>query len=399
MGKKKILNNYISSEGEERIKNYKYNCQTDSLVYNNILGPLANFHVKHIPMNLAPNTITFFAFLFNIIPHFLIIFHSGENLSADIPRWMCFLTGISQFLYMHFDNMDGKQARRTGSSSSLGMLYDHGLDSVSGWMMALNLAACTRIGNDLFSYCMLMWVPVLGFYFTMWEEYHMDFIKFGKVNPVDEGLTLMNFILIFSGIVGPSWWLKDAAFGLKRNQVLAGSIMLACTFGIIKNIFTVVTKSQNKAKNSLYRLGCAGFLLVCMFIFAFFSPTNIHERRTRSLVTCFGLGFCKIIGHMQLAHCAHDEFHQWRKSFLLSGTILAANTIAGYYLGKAPVSEDLLLNIGIGFNLLCWLHYVLSMTQQLKRVLNVNVFSIKKPEQTEQKQPASKPIGTKDKKN
>jgi len=380
MSKKKLLKNYISPEGEERIKNYQYKCQTDSIVYKYIMSPLAAFHVDHISMKWAPNTITCIAFLFNLIPHFTIIFLSGESLSADIPRWLCVVTGICQFLYMHFDNMDGKQARRTGSSSSLGMLYDHGLDSVSGWMMALNLAACVRMGNDLFAYSLLMWVPVLGFYFTMWEEYHMDFIKFGKVNPVDEGLTMMNLIIIFSGIVGPSWWLKDVAFGIKRNQMLAGAVMLACTLGIIRNVFIVVTKSEQKRRNSLDRLKCAMFLIVCMLIFAFMSPTNISERRTRSLVTCFGLGFCKIIGHMQLAHCAGDSFYQWRRSFVLSGTILAGNTVAGYFLGKAPVSEDLLLTIGIVFNLVCWLHYVLSITQQLTRVLGVNVFSVKPKE-------------------
>lgn len=28
-------------------------------------------------------------------------------------------------LYMNFDNMDGKQARKTKNSSALGMIFDH----------------------------------------------------------------------------------------------------------------------------------------------------------------------------------------------------------------------------------------------------------------------------------
>jgi len=385
MPRKAFFKNYITPEGEERIKSYQYKCQTDSLVYRYIMGPLANFNVKFMPMSLAPNTITLIAFVFNIIPHLMMIYYSGESLSVDVPRWLCLFTGICQFLYMHFDNMDGKQARRTGSSSSLGMLYDHGLDSVSGWMMALNLGCATRIGNDLFSYCTLMWVPVLGFYFTMWEEYHLDFIKFGKINPVDEGLSAMNLIIIFSGIVGPSWWLKEAFFGLQRNQFLAVGIVLACTFGIIKNITNVVRKYKGKSYESLDRIKVSLFLLGCMFVFAFFSPSNISERRTRSLITCFGLGFCKVIGHMQLAHCAGDYFYQWRRSFLLSSTVLVANTLAAYFVGKPPVSEDLLLNVAIVFNFLSWLHYILSITQQLTRVLDVNVFTVKP-------QPKSEPI-------
>lgn len=44
---------------------------------------------------------------------------------------MYFLTGFGLFLYQTLDAIDGKQARRTGSSTPLGELFDHGCDSVS----------------------------------------------------------------------------------------------------------------------------------------------------------------------------------------------------------------------------------------------------------------------------
>lgn len=44
---------------------------------------------------------------------------------------MYFLTGFGLFIYQSLDAIDGKQARRTGSSSPLGELFDHGCDSVS----------------------------------------------------------------------------------------------------------------------------------------------------------------------------------------------------------------------------------------------------------------------------
>jgi len=33
------------------------------------------------------------------------------------------------FTYQNLDNVDGKQARRTGNSTPLGMLFDHGCDA------------------------------------------------------------------------------------------------------------------------------------------------------------------------------------------------------------------------------------------------------------------------------
>jgi len=378
MAKKTLFKNYISPEGEERIKKYQYNSQSSSIVYKYLMGPLANIHVNFLPATLAPNTITIMAFLFNVVPHLLIASVTGENLSVEIPRWLFVFTGICQFLYMHFDNMDGKQARRTGSSSSLGMLYDHGLDSVSGWIMALNLGCAIRLENGLVSYCCLLLVPVLGFYFTMWEEYHLDFLNFGMINPVDEGITIMNLILIFSGIVGSSWWTHEAFFGLNRNHVLAIMVVAACVFGIIANVMRVLKRSQLSKQQSLETVKVSLFLVACMLTIACFSPSNIVERRTRSLVTCFGLGFCKVIGHIQLAHCAGDVFYQWRRSFIFSSSVLVINTLLGFWLGKFFISEDLLLTAALIFNLWCYLHYILSITQQLTRVLGIKVFSIEK---------------------
>ena len=39
---------------------------------------------------------------------------------------MYFLNGAAGLAYLHLDCIDGKQARRTGSSSPLGQLFDHG---------------------------------------------------------------------------------------------------------------------------------------------------------------------------------------------------------------------------------------------------------------------------------
>ena len=49
----------------------------------------------------------------------------------QIPAWVLILAAIGLFVYQTLDACDGKQARRTGNSSSLGELFDHGCDAVS----------------------------------------------------------------------------------------------------------------------------------------------------------------------------------------------------------------------------------------------------------------------------
>lgn len=75
--------------------------------------------------------ISFLGFLFNLIPHILIVVLFGDNLGGPLPAWFLIGLGISFFSYMVCDNSDGKQARKNGTSSPLGMLLDHGIDCVT----------------------------------------------------------------------------------------------------------------------------------------------------------------------------------------------------------------------------------------------------------------------------
>lgn len=47
------------------------------------------------------------------------------------PFWAYILGALGLFIYQSLDAIDGKQARRTNSSSPLGELFDHGCDSIS----------------------------------------------------------------------------------------------------------------------------------------------------------------------------------------------------------------------------------------------------------------------------
>ena len=53
-----------------------------------------------------------------------------EN-SFQIPGWIPVMVAVGMFIYQTLDAIDGKQARRTGSSNALGELFDHGCDSIS----------------------------------------------------------------------------------------------------------------------------------------------------------------------------------------------------------------------------------------------------------------------------
>jgi ethanolaminephosphotransferase len=100
--------------------------------------------VTFCPQWLAPNLITllgFVAILVNIVSIAVLV----PDFAGPGPTWMYWSFVLGLWIYSTLDNIDGKQARRTGfpqrlekgeliegTSSPLGELFDHGTQKGSG---------------------------------------------------------------------------------------------------------------------------------------------------------------------------------------------------------------------------------------------------------------------------
>lgn len=117
------------------------------------------------------------------------------------PRWIYFSFAAGIWLYSTFDNVDGKQARRTNSSSPLGELFDHGCDAINCSFAAILQATSLGTGHSKAS-VMLYGIAMLGFYLSTVEEYHTGILYLGYVNAPTEGVILTCIVFIISGIYG-----------------------------------------------------------------------------------------------------------------------------------------------------------------------------------------------------
>ena len=84
---------------------------------------------------MAPNLITLIGILMMISGVMVWALRDGQ-LSSSQPAWTYFYVAFVLFMYQTFDACDGKQARRTNSSSPLGQLFDHGCDAVNSILAA-----------------------------------------------------------------------------------------------------------------------------------------------------------------------------------------------------------------------------------------------------------------------
>jgi len=68
---------------------------------------------------MAPNLITLVGLMFNV-SGCLIYLWDDTTFTKKFPAWMYIYSATTAFIYQTLDAVDGKQARRTGTSSPLG---------------------------------------------------------------------------------------------------------------------------------------------------------------------------------------------------------------------------------------------------------------------------------------
>jgi ethanolaminephosphotransferase len=72
-----------------------------------------------------------------------------------------------------------------GSGSPLGMLFDHGVDSLSSFMITLQMLEIFRINNqDIIVLSLFVFIMTV-FFSALWNQYSTGVFKLGRINPVD----------------------------------------------------------------------------------------------------------------------------------------------------------------------------------------------------------------------
>jgi hypothetical protein len=210
------------------IRTYKYNGGDRSPIYLYFLSPLAQYMVDHFtPEWLAPNVITFVGLLAVLLTTFLGI-ALDPSMTSECPAWYCYLLAASIFFYQTLDNMDGKQARKTQSSSALGMLFDHSCDAINTVIMSLACCKVMGIGwsKKIFLFYMYAYCP---FFFQTWLEYFSNSMWLPPFNGPSEGLLMVMTVCIISGVNGSAWW-HEVSIRSIRQTTTDNKMLVMCVF-------------------------------------------------------------------------------------------------------------------------------------------------------------------------
>lgn len=157
---------YISEQGGKNILRYQYSAADHSLLYNHLISPFAQWIVNTLlPEWLAPNAITISGLALVASSHCLMFFYA-PNMDEEAPRWVYFWSGLALLTYQVLDVADGKQARKTGNASPLGLLFDHGCDALNCVLSACTMATTMLMGASYMSIALVICPSVVFFMAT-----------------------------------------------------------------------------------------------------------------------------------------------------------------------------------------------------------------------------------------
>ncbi|XP_011871639.1 PREDICTED: cholinephosphotransferase 1 isoform X3 [Vollenhovia emeryi] len=320
----------------KRLSEHKYSCTSNSLL-DGLLQPWWDWLVSKVPLWLAPNLITVLGLIVNIVTTLILVYYSPDA-RVEPPRWACFVCALGLFVYQSLDAIDGKQARRTGTSTPLGELFDHGCDSISTVFVALSACIAVQLGyypTWMFFQC---FCAMTLFYCAHWQTYVSGSLKFGKVDVTEAQFTIIAIHLI-SAIFGPQiWMLEMPVFGVgTMNNYIAMAFYAGYVHMFLQ--FCKVFESGGIGKNGSTIAGTSvlspiipfSFVVVPAFIIYRKSAEHVYENHPALYILSFGMVAAKVTNRLVVAHMTKNEM-QYLDSSLIGPAMLFLNQYFNFFI-------------------------------------------------------------------
>ncbi|XP_069035016.1 ethanolaminephosphotransferase 1 [Lepisosteus oculatus] len=378
---------YVTQEQLAGFDRYKYSAVDSNPLSVYVMHPFWNSVVKILPTWLAPNLITFTGFMFLVLNFMMLAFFDYDFYASapdhqHVPSWVWILAGLFNFTAYTLDGVDGKQARRTNSSTPLGELFDHGLDS---WACVFFVVTVYSIfgrgdsGVNVVTLYYILWVVLFSFILSHWEKYNTGvlFLPWGY----DISQVTISIVYIVTSVVGVEAWYMPILWNIRYRDLFTVMI-LGCAFLVTlpMSLYNVLKAYRNNSlkQSSLYESFLPFLSPVLLFILSTvwvcLSPSDILQKEPRVFYFMVGTAFANIT--CKLIVCQMSNTRCQPLSWLL---LPMAAVVLLVVSGVVQHSESLILHIWAAVVALAHIHYGVSVVHQLSEHFNIFAFSLRKP--------------------
>ena len=195
--------------------------------------------IRFIPRSVDPNSITHIGHLICLVG-VSVLLAFGTFVPAGGTVRVPFIVGVVCLqLYNWCDNADGAHARRTGRTSAMGELLDHGLDMLNTTYIAY--AAAISIDAPPAWWVGIALVVPAACAATYWEQAETGVFSVGPLNQI-ESVMLLSSVLLISAVFGFGAWDYVHIGPVTARLTVMGFVAATATVTILQNVARVVAR-------------------------------------------------------------------------------------------------------------------------------------------------------------
>jgi len=391
----KLFYSYLGPDILRGFDSYKYSSKDTSPLSNHVMHPFWNQVVKLCPLWVAPNLLTFVGFIccfghFGLLALYDYNFKAATELASPdpsqdhVPSWAWVAVALLLFLAHTLDGIDGKQARRTGTSTPLGELFDHGLDSwstifITGAIYSMFGRNDDNLSISPFRMFCLFWNVYVCFLVSHWEKYNTGVLYL----PWGYDFSMITSFLMYltTAVTGTGLWKTSLPGGFYPAQFLE----LGCYLGNIGftlpvalyNIRKSYQDGSGKGRSFVEATRPLVSTLIAMllfFIWVCWSPNKVLDLDPRCMFFLTGTVFANICCKLIIAQMSNTRSELF--SVILLPTVLTVVLV----LAVPGLSQSAELMVMYGLTALvtaAHIHYGTCVVLEMSHHFNIRPFHIK----------------------
>lgn len=395
-----LYRQYLGPEVLAGFDSYKYSCKDTSPLSNYVMHPFWNQTVKLCPLWVAPNLLTLVGFLccvghWGLGAIYDYDFRAGTappEVSGvvggvggiSIPGSVWLAVAVLLFLSHTLDGIDGKQARRTGSSTPLGELFDHGLDSWATVFITSGIYSVFGRDEDGFSinvfhmFC-LHWNVYICFLMSHWEKYNTGVMYL----PWGYDISMVGSFLVYlvTAAAGQQLWSRMLVASISPGQVLEvctylGNVVLALPVSLlnIRNSYRDGTGKDRTFLEAVRPLVSTLVALLLSFLWVLASRNNVLELDPRCVFLLTGTVFANICCKLIISQMSNTRAELF--SFILLPLALATAFVL--LVPGLTASSELAVLYGLtAFVVLAHCHYGACVVHEMCGHFGIRPFHIR----------------------
>ncbi|XGW32269.1 hypothetical protein V3C99_017086 [Haemonchus contortus] len=361
----------------KRLGEHKYSAVDNSWLDELCMKRWWEYAVTWCPMWLAPNLITLIGLIINLIT-VLVLSTFSYSATEPAPSWAYAQAALGLFLYQTLDAIDGKQARRTGSSSPLGELFDHGCDSMTQVFVTLNICYAMSLGHMTNGVMFVSIVSVVMFYAAHWSTYCTGQLRFSKFDVTEAQMSVI-IVLITTSIFGNSFWdttLSSQIGSWKLRHVVLCSSMIGSTYQILGYVNVIIHGGVGKNGSTIAGTSVIFPLFPLLMVVVPFcmiysrAETAVYDEHITLFMLCFGAVGAKATNRLVIAHMSKSELRLW--DWIYIGPLLLM--LNQYY--NTVLDELLLLRLVTIYCYFSLLVYCTVVCRQFCEFFNIYCFTL-----------------------